>query len=234
MADPATSRSFQAIIRHGAYHQRKGAPSARQPYALTEDGIAQAAACGEEISAMIAEHGLVLAPVIHCSHQLRAWQTASVIVERLRALGHEITEIRETGALAERGLGSAANLTVAEIEEILRDDPRFDAPPEGWKSDSDYCLPLEGAESLMMAGARVAAHLRQSAEQGAGRLTLHVGHGASFRHGCHHLGILAREDLPRLSMFHARALLLCYRGDDRWSRFAGAWKIRPPKEDPID
>jgi 2,3-bisphosphoglycerate-dependent phosphoglycerate mutase len=228
--------SYHAIIRHGAYHQREGAPSARQPYALTDEGVAQARACGDALAAMIAEHGLQLAPVIHCSHQLRAWQTAAEIADRLRAHGHEITEIHETGALAERGLGSAANLTVAEIEAVLQDDPRHEVPPAGWKSDSDYCLPLEGAESLVMAGARVAGHLLESAgaEAGAGRLTVHVGHGASFRHAAHHLGLLEKEDLAKLSMFHARALLLCYRGHDSWSRFAGAWKVRTPKEDPID
>ena len=31
--------SYHAIIRHGAYHQREGAPSARQPYALTDEGL---------------------------------------------------------------------------------------------------------------------------------------------------------------------------------------------------
>ncbi|MBR9890770.1 histidine phosphatase family protein [bacterium] len=234
MSEPLMPESYHAIIRHGAYHQREGAPSARQPYALTDEGLAQARACGDELVAMIAQHGLQLAPVIHCSHQLRAWQTAAEIADRLRAHGHEITEIHETGALAERGLGSAANLTVAEIEAVLRDDPRHEAPPAGWKSDSDYRLPLEGAESLMMAGARVAGHLRDSAGAGAGRLTIHVGHGASFRHAAHHLGLLEKEDLAKLSMFHARALLLCYRGHDSWSRFAGAWKVRTPKEDPID
>lgn len=228
--------SYHAIIRHGAYHQRPGTPSARQPYPLTDKGLAQARACGDDLARLIADHDLTLVPVIRSSRQLRAFQTASEIATRLRDHGHQMTEIRETSALAERGLGSAANLTVTEIEEVLRSDPRTAPPPPGWKSDSDYRLPLEGAESLMEAGARVAAHLREAAAATAGpnSLTIHVGHGAAFRHACHHLGILAKEDLPKLSMFHARALLLCYTGDDRWSRIHGDWKIRPPKEDPVD
>lgn len=221
-----------ALLRHGDYHQRAGVPSARQPFALTSKGIAQARAGAEALARITDERGLRLAPVIHSSRQLRAWQTAAEIADRLTALGHSVERIAETSDLAERGLGSAANLTVAEIEAVLRDDPRYDVPPAGWKADSDYRLPLEGAESLMEAGARVARHLQATAEPGL--LTVHVGHGASFRHACHHLGLLSRDDIARYSMYHAEPLLFCHGPHDRWLHLAGDWKVRAPKEDPID
>lgn len=224
--------SHIALIRHGAYRQRAGAPSARQPYPLTDAGIAQARAGAETLSGMIADHGMQPAPIIFSSRQLRAWQTAREILTRLRELGHPVEGIEETSALAERGLGSAANLTVAEIEAILRDDPRHDPPPPGWKSDSDYRLPLEGAESLTEAGQRVARHLVDTARPG--QLTIHVGHGASFRHACCHLGLIDRTEIPKLSMFHARPSLICHDSHGRWRHLAGAWKIRAPEEDPKD
>lgn len=228
MAEPA----YIAFLRHGAYRQRPGAPSARQPFPLTEEGLAQARAGAEALATMIAERGLSPAPVIHCSRQLRAWQTASALRDGLRARGLAVTEIEETSALAERGLGSAANLTMAEIEAVLCDDPRHGSPPPGWKSDGDYRLPLEGAESLAEAGRRVARHLQATARPGL--LTIHVGHGASFRHACHHLGLLSPDQIAKLSMFHARPSLICHDSDGRWRHLAGEWKVRAGGEAAID
>ncbi len=235
MADPL---NLAALIRHGDYHQRAGAPSALQPFPLTDAGVAQARACGDQIAALLDRHGVMLDPVIHCSPQLRAWQTASEIAGRLCTHGHNSLDIRETPALSERGLGSAANLTVEEIETVLAADPRYPPAPPGWKSDSHYCLPLHGAESLMDAGARVARHLRDTIEprrpDAPGLLTLFVGHGASFRHGAHHLGVLPYEQIAAHSMHHARPLLLCYNARVSWRHFDGAWKKRPIKEEPLD
>lgn len=224
--------TLHAFFRHGAYAQWADVPSARQPWALTDAGRQQARDGAHLLHQMLADRGLALAPVIHCSRQLRAWHTADILAETLRGLGHAVTDLRETSALAERGLGAAANLTVAQIEQALADDPRHDAPPEGWKSDSDYCLPLEGAESLMMAGARVATHLEHTGQPD--RVTIHVGHGASFRHACHHLGLLSRDDIARYSMFHARPSLICHGRDGTWQHLAGAWKVREPKDAPKD
>ena len=228
--------AFAALIRHGDYHQRPGAPSARQPYPLTAPGLAQARACGDRLAALLADHDLTLDPVIRCSRQLRAWQTADAIAGQLRAQGLSVTGLHETSALAERGLGSAANLTVAEIEAVLAADPRHAPPPPGWKSDSSYRLPLDGAESLSEAGARVAGYLRAEIEAAPcpAQLTLFVGHGASFRHAACHLGLLEADDIPRLSMFHADPLLICYNGRGSWRHVSGAWKVRARKEDPAD
>jgi 2,3-bisphosphoglycerate-dependent phosphoglycerate mutase len=223
-----------ALIRHGAYHQRPDVPSALQPFPLTDEGEAQAHACGENIAALIVKEGLTLDSVVHCSCQLRAWQTAQIACYVLSSHGHKV-EINQTPALAERSLGSAANLTVNEIEAVLAADPRFAPAPPGWKSDSDYCLPLQGAESLMMSGNRVAQHLRQSvAGKAPGSLTLNFGHGASFRHAAHHLGILSCEEIAHYSMHHAHPLQIRHNLDGTWAHSGGVWKIRQAKEKILD
>lgn len=228
MAEPR----YVAFLRHGDYHQRKGVPSARQPWALTDRGIAQAQAGAALLQEMIGKFGLNLSPKLHSSRQLRAWQTAHVLADELQKSNLRVDSIHETSALGERSLGSAANLTVAEVEDALRNDPRYDAPPVGWKSDSDFCLPLEGAESLMQSGARVAAYIAQTAEPG--QLTVFIGHGASYRHACYHLGILNRENIAAYSMFHAQPSLICHQSDGTWCHLAGAWKVRSPKDEPKD
>jgi len=211
---------YVALIRHGAYAQAEATPSALQPWPLTEAGQAQARACGAELADLLDRFGLTLDPVAHCSEQLRAWQTGTLALDALAQ--------RQTPALSERSVGSFANLTVTQIEQALTDDPRFDAPPPGWKSNSDYRLPLEGAESLMMAGERVAGHLRRIAERPstAPTLSLCFGHGASFRHAAHHLGLLTRARIAEISMHHAKPLLFCYGPQGRWAHVSGAWKER--------
>ncbi|MBY8974508.1 histidine phosphatase family protein [Rhodobacteraceae bacterium NNCM2] len=219
-----------ALIRHGAYHQRPGAPSALQPYPLTAKGEAEARDCGAEIARLVREGSLTLDPVLHSSCQLRAWQSASLAAEALREAGLRIDRIEQSPDLSERSVGSAGNLTTAEIEQILEQDPRFERPPPGWKSDSDYCLPLQGAESLMMAGHRVAGYLGAVlGGPSAGDLpclTLFFGHGASFRHAAHVLGILDRDEIDALSMYHCRPVLIRREPGGEWSHHSGAWKRR--------
>lgn len=223
-----------ALIRHGDYHQRAGVPSALQPFPLTAEGEVQAHTCGEDLAGLIARDGLVLDPVVHCSCQLRSWQTAQIACGVLADYGYPV-QINQTSALSERSLGSAANLTLSEIEGVLHTDPRHDTPPPDWKSDSDYCLPLDGAESLMMAGERVAAHVMQSvSNRAAGTLTLFFGHGASFRHAAYLLGVLTRDEIARFSMHHARPLQLCHNPDGTWGQSGGNWKIRRQKEQMLD
>lgn len=222
------------LIRHGAYHQHAGAPSALQPFPLTDQGKAQARACGEEIVTLIDREGWALDTVMHTSCQLRAWQTGQIVKDVLKAHGHGI-DICQTPALAERSVGSAANLTVDQIEKVLAADPRFDVPQPGWKSDSDYCLPLDGAESLMMAGQRVADYLGETmAGKTGSSATLFFGHGASFRHAAHLLGLLSRKDIARYSMFHARPIQICYNAQGRWTHCGGSWKFRHAEEQFLD
>ncbi|MGB0722289.1 MAG: histidine phosphatase family protein [Gammaproteobacteria bacterium] len=230
------ARLVVALIRHGAYHQLPGVPSAHQPFALTELGRDQAHGCGRSIDAYARANGLTVHPVIDASAQLRAWQTGELI----RASLPGVTAVESHEALAERGLGSAANLTVEQIEAALAADPRFEAPPPGWKSDSHYRLPLQGAESLMEAGTRVAEHLRARAAalhgHGLRRDTLKiiVAHGAALRHGAHKLGILPFERIAALSMFHATPVYFEVSENGRWRQVGGEWKVRARGETGLD
>lgn len=225
-------RHFAALVRHGDYHQRANAPSAHQPFALTTRGEEQARDAAQTLCALATDLATEIDPVIDCSHMLRAWATADIIATALKG----DYAIRCHDALAERSVGALANLTVSEINQIVDADPRFDPLPENWKSDSHFCLPFQGAESLMQSGERVASHLidRMDDLPASDTLKVFVGHGASFRHAAHHLGVLAFDDIAALSMYHARPVVLEYRGDGTWHHVAGDWKIRAKAEPVMD
>lgn len=228
----STPKGYIALIRHGAYHQRADTPSALQPHPLTEEGQQQARDCAALLQDLHAPLGVNWNRTAYSSRQLRAWQTAKLTTDQLDLS----FTLSQTEALSERALGSAANMTLTEIETALALDPRFEAPPQGWKSQSDYCLPLQGAESLMMAGARVAGFLSRLAQntEAQGKLTLTFGHGAAFRHAAHLLGVMRRPEIAAHSMYHARPLLLCYNDDGTWSHCGGAWKVRRKDETLLD
>ena len=184
-----------------------------------------------ELLDLIHRQGLIVSPQVDSSQLLRAWQTANILVSRMSEQFADKPVITCYDDLAERCVGSAANLTLSEIEAVIKLDPRFADPPQDWKSNSHYQLPLQGAESLLMAGERVANHivnqlrsLRQTAKQDT--LKLFVGHGAAFRHAAYHLGVLAFDDIAKLSMYHARPVLLEWQDDDGWRHMGGEWKIR--------
>ena len=169
----------------------------------------------------------------------RAWQTARIIADCLQDEVGETLLLEEFDALAERGIGCAANLNIEQIEELLHLDSRFTDPPPNWKADSHYCLPLQGAESLVQAGERVAAHLSQRLAAISGHLEtdsvkLFVGHGAAFRHAAFHLGVLKFDQLAKLSMHHGRPLFLEYRSEIDWRHVAGEWKSRKQKPEVND
>jgi len=217
--------TIAALVRHGDYHQIAGAPSAHQPFALTDEGRQQAEDGARELVDICAANDWPIRYVIDSSQMLRAWQTAEVLA------GHvEGAAIESFDALAERGLGCAANLTVAEIEAVINKDPRFPPPPANWKAESHYRLPLQGAESLMEAGKRVAEHItsRLADIKGTGgSVKVFVGHGAAFRHAAFHLGVLTFERIAELSMFHGRPVLLEREPSGVWRHIAGEWKVRP-------
>jgi len=215
-----------ALVRHGDYHQLANVPSAQQPFALTDAGCSQAERGAAELMQIIAAQGWSLCPDINSSNMLRAWQTAQIFA-RVCGAG----SVASFDALAERGLGCAANLTLTQIEDILHDDPRYPTPPQNWKADSHYRLPLQGAESLLDAGRRVADHIEQrrlelTSKDGSSEVSVFVGHGAAFRHAAYHLGALELDRVADLSMHHARPLLLESGADGRWRHIAGDWKPR--------
>lgn len=234
------ARLIAAFIRHGEYHQLDGTPSAHQPFQLTAEGEEHARKAERVLRETIARHGWSICPIIDSSRMLRAWQTARIVTERLDNIGSSTVLIESFDELAERGVGSVANLTIKQIEAVLRQDPRFDDPPDNWKADSYYKLPFQGAESLMDAGERVAAHLTRRmtalADEHLGRdtLKLFVGHGASFRHAAYHLGILEFEQIEKLSMYHGRPLFIEYLSENQWRHIEGEWKIRGDKNEAMD
>jgi 2,3-bisphosphoglycerate-dependent phosphoglycerate mutase len=180
-----------------------------------------------------------LSRVIDSSNLLRGWQTAELIQQGLSQSAPSALSIEGFDELAERSMGSAANLTIQTIESILKDDPRFQAPPADWKSNSHYQLPLQGAESLMQAGVRVARHLdhrlselQQQVETDT--VKLFVGHGAAFRHAAHHLGVMDFEQIAALSMYHCRPVFLERRYAGSWRHLTGEWKVRSRGEAFVD
>ncbi|MES9965576.1 MAG: histidine phosphatase family protein [Candidatus Sedimenticola sp. 20ELBAFRAG] len=224
-------RVIAALIRHGDYQQLAETPSAHQPFPLTPEGEAQARQAATELAQTIDTNDWTLSPEVDSSQLLRAWQTARIISDELSGRFPIPPKLTCYNELAERGLGSAANLTLSQIEKIIREDPRFPELPADWKSNSRFRLPLQGAESLMEAGERVAVHLREqmkhlSVHAGNDTLKLFVGHGAAFRHAAHHLGILSFEQIAKLSMFHAKPVFLEYLPGGEWRHIAGEWKVR--------
>jgi len=225
------ARTFAALIRHGEYGQQPDTPSAHQPYALTASGRDGVLEQADRFAAFLKRRKLAVADRIDSSNMLRAWETALIFVESLYQHQMPSTLIDSYDTLAERGMGAAANLTVRQIERIIVEDPRYEEPPLDWKSNSHYCLPFQGAESLMQAGERVAAHLQQQmtklrTQADTDTVKLFVGHGAAFRHAAYHLGVLEYEQLAQLSMFHAQPVLIEYRDDGSWHHAGGDWKVR--------
>ncbi len=220
-------RAF-ALIRHGDYWQKKAAPSAHQPHPLTPKGEQQAAQCAAQLKHLATELKLTLTQSLYTSSLLRAWQTADII---RRQWNDERIQLQQTNALTERCVGSVANLTIDEIEQLLRQDPRYPSPPLNWKARSDYCLPFPGAESLNQAGERVAQYLTDlSLSAPEQSLTAVVGHGAAFRHGACSLGVLTEQDVASLSMYHAQPVIIA-QTDAGWIHLAGQWKPRSsPRE----
>jgi 2,3-bisphosphoglycerate-dependent phosphoglycerate mutase len=198
---------------------------------LTSEGEAQARQAAVALRDTVDSNGWTLSASVDSSQLLRAWQTAQIISNELIDCFAESPQLTGFDELAERGLGSANNLTMSQIEAVIREDPRFPELPPDWKSNSHFRLPLQGTESLMESGERVAAHLnlRMAALANISEndtLKLFIGHGAAFRHAAHLLGVLPFEQIAQLSMFHAQPVYLEYLSEDRWQHIGGNWKVR--------
>lgn len=218
-----------ALIRHGQYEQISQAPSALQPYPLTDKGVATVRREAQAFRAWVEDQSITLNPKLHSSTLLRAWQTAAIFKDELNHLFTEIPTIEQSFALCERSVGAVANLTVDEIERILALDPRYDTPPVGWKSDSHYCLPFDGAESLMQAGQRANDYVRRACADQGEALTLFFGHGAAFRHAACHLNVINECDIRTLSMHYGHPVAFKIEDGTAHSRF-GDWKQRSVKD----
>jgi len=222
-----------ALIRHGDYHQLADTPSALQPFPLTSDGMQHAQQSAAATQAFSQQQAVSIATTIHCSTLLRAWQTAEVI----RQQGGQQQTLCASDQLAERCVGSVANLSAGTIEQLMQDDPRYTPPPAGWKSDSYFRLPFPGAESLMEAGERVAVYIKKMVQpsiDAPSQLHLVVGHGAAFRHAACHLGVLALENIAKVSMYHDQPVFLHIDVNQQWQRAGGKWKPRQSSERHLD
>ncbi len=227
-------RRFAALIRHAKYHQRNNVPSAHQPFDLSEEGNCEAGAAAKLVHGLSQELDAELHPVVDTSQMLRTWRTAQILTARLPQKNFTLESFED---LAERGVGAAANLTLTEIQLIVDGDPRYDSLPEGWKSDSNFVLPFQGAESLMQSGERVARHIQNRMRQISPEnnvIKLFVGHGASFRHAAYVLGILEFKDIRTLSMHHARPVVFELSSNCKWTHVAGNWKIRASGQPILD
>ncbi|SBT18558.1 2,3-bisphosphoglycerate-dependent phosphoglycerate mutase [Marinomonas gallaica] len=225
-----------ALIRHGAYHQLKNTPSAMQPFALTLEGEHEVRRQARLFGEWLSESGYTLDSVVDASSLLRAWQTAHIYVEELGQFFNNTPQVVCHSELCERSVGAVANLPLEEIERILELDPRFNVAPKGWKSDSHYCLPFDGAESLLQAGQRVANHIMawqtDETEKSSNRsIKLIVGHGASIRHASFHLNVIKFCDIKRLSMHYGHPVVLDFVGD-KVTQLFGDWKQRQTHDVP--
>lgn len=250
----ATRRIVAALIRHGDYHQPDQVPSAQLPHPLTDKGVEQARSLGEQLHDESRGLGLMLDPVLDCSALLRARQTAELAAASLNRIGHvghvgrigHVEQdlrfrVAEFGDLGERSVGAAANLTIEAIEAALGLDPRHADLPRGWKSHPRFRLPVAGAESLLMAGARVAAHIELRAHElrmagGHDVLKLFISHGGALRHAAVCLGALDLLEVPKLSMHHCGYVFVEHIADPqggpgRWQKVGGSWKQRPQATD---
>ena len=115
-------RVIAALLRHGDYHQLENTPSAWQPFQLTETGLEQAKRSVSLLQGALQMFNWHLCPVIDSSQLLRGWQTADIICEGLATTLSSPITIESFDELAERSLGSAANLTLQQIESIIELD----------------------------------------------------------------------------------------------------------------
>ncbi|MFV1921527.1 MAG: histidine phosphatase family protein [Methylotenera sp.] len=223
------ARRIIALVRHGAYHQLSDAPSALQPFPLTEEGTKQAKQSAQEMKAFLQKNHLEVDAEVHSSTLLRAWQTATIFSESLQTTTEKKLTIKCFDDLVERSVGAVANLTVQQIEELVNQDPRYESLPSNWKSNSQFKLPFIGAESLLEAGQRVVKHLTQSVADmhlDVDCVKLFFGHGAAFRHAAYLLGVIDLQQITHLSMHHTQPIYLEYVSDGTWQHIAGEWKLR--------
>ncbi|MEZ4293304.1 MAG: histidine phosphatase family protein, partial [Myxococcota bacterium] len=163
---------------------------------------------------------------IEASQLLRAWETAKVLAEALEARTGRHFYVVERNELVERGLGSCANLTFDRIHALIDADPRLAPLPAGWRRMPEFRLPVQGAESLMMAGARVAARVAASLgsipdEDPRDVLRLFVAHSGCLRHAAVQLGALDVRAVPGLSMDFAQSVLFEKLPNGDWIHLAG-------------
>lgn len=226
-------RRVAGLVRHGDFGRPPNTASAHRPTPLSTLGRSQARASVDSILALCDEHKLELDATIEASQLLRAWETATIMADELgKRLGRAF-RIEQRDELIERGLGSCANLTFDEIEAVLARDPRLGPLPANWRRTPEFRLPVQGAESLMQAGARTAVRIASSidaipesapAEPPRDVLRLFVAHSGCLRHAVVNLGALEMRAVSGLSMDFCQTVLVEKLESGDWVHLAGEWK----------
>lgn len=226
-------RRFAAFVRHGHFARPEGVASAHSLFPLSEEGREQARHASGPILEFCEDLGIELDPRIEASQLLRAWETANLIAESLTTRTGQRFHVLQRDELVERGIGSCANMTFDAIREMLTSDPRLGVLPEGWRRMPEFRLPVQGAESLMQAGARTATRVATSLgsipdEDPRDLMRLFVAHSGCLRHAAVQLGALDVRVVSGLSMDFTQAVFLEKLPNGDWVNVAGQFKKRLP------
>jgi 2,3-bisphosphoglycerate-dependent phosphoglycerate mutase len=226
-------RRVAGLVRHGHFDRPENTASAHRLLPLSDLGRDQARNAADPILSFCVEHALELDPIIEASQLLRAWQTAEVLRATLSERTGRPFRVEERDEIIERGLGSCANLRFDEIEAVLASDPRLGPLPDGWRRIPEFRLPVQGAESLMQAGARTAMRIATSIESIPDEdprdlLRLFVAHSGCLRHAAVSLGALEMRAVSGLSMDFGQTVLIEKMPDGSWVQVAGQWKKHLP------
>ena len=232
-SSPPSGRRVAAFIRHGHFDRPENVASAHSLFALSATGRDQARNAVDPILDCCEELGLEIDSRIEASQLLRSWETANLIAEALASRTGRRFHVLARDELVERGLGSCANMTFDRIHEMLSDDPRLPPLPEGWRRMPEFRLPVQGAESLMQAGARTAARVATSldsipADDSRDVMRLFVAHSGCLRHATVALGALDVRVVAGLSMDFAQSVFVEKLPNGDWIHVAGQFNKRVP------
>lgn len=222
-----------AFVRHGHFDRPDEVASAHSLFPLSAKGEEQARRAAGPILGFCEEFDLELDSRIESSQLLRAWQTAKWIAESLEARLDRHFDVLQRDELIERGLGSCANLTFTRIREMLEADPRIGPLPVNWRRTPEFRLPVQGAESLMQAGARTAARVAASIDSipdddPRDVMRLFVAHSGCLRHAAVQLGAIDVRAVPGLSMDFTQTVLIEKLRNGDWVHVAGQFKKQIP------
>lgn len=228
-----TSRRVAVLVRHGHFARPEGTASAHSLFPLSDEGRGQASRAAAPILEMCADLALEIDPRIEASQLLRAWETANRISASLATRTGKNFHVVQRDELIERGLGSAANMRFEQLEELISADPRIGSLPEGWRRMPEFRLPVQGAESLMQAGSRVAARISASLEgipdeDPRDVARIFVAHSGCLRHAAVVLGALDVRTVPELSMDFTQAVMIERLPNGDWIHIAGQFRKHLP------
>lgn len=227
--DVERGRRVAGFVRHGHFDRPAGTASAHSLLPLSARGREQVIAASDRILEYCEEFGLELDARIESSQLLRAWESANLIAEGLASRTGRRFHVIQRDELIERGLGSCANMTFDQIDAAIAADPRLGPLPQGWRRMPEFRLPVQGAESLMLAGARTAARVAASLgsiplDDRRDVLRLFVAHGGCLRHAVVQLGALDVRAAPGLSMDFAQTILIEKMSQGDWVHLAGQFR----------